>query len=381
MRDNPDQDLSGLNRDPDRAQEITKDKKREEDLYISSNSVEKVGEAAEYAHEVYEVRQRAQARNEMPNGSPDERSDAARKLFQYQMGDAAGTEPGQLVANRLADLARQDPAAANEALDLLRQLQGPGGPSGSASFAQAIGAGAVVLLVGVLVGGEVIANNPEYQQKLADALAKLSDSERRRLENLADLLGTDGFPIHKGELGKFISPIPERGASTPDSNGYGAGGKVELPASTGGSRIVEPSGSSMTTPAETDPSLRPGAMINENGQDGAKGSMKASDLGGVDDCIASQTQNLNRKLGEKIGQGRLPFEKSKTGVEQAKATVRDALSNITSVSEVISKDSVRGDYDLIHVYSAKTNSTVSLRVLPGGKYEFDTLIPEKSSKF
>lgn len=77
----------------------------------------------------------------------------------------------------------------------------------------------------------------------------------------------------------------------------------------------------------------------------------------------------------------MPFEKSKTGVEQAKATVRDALSNITSVSEVISKDSVRGDYDLIHVYSAKTNSTVSLRVLPGGKYEFDTLIPEKSSKF
>lgn len=77
----------------------------------------------------------------------------------------------------------------------------------------------------------------------------------------------------------------------------------------------------------------------------------------------------------------MPFEKSKTGVEQAKAAVRDALSNITSVSEVISKDSVRGDYDLIHVYSAKTNSTVSLRVLPGGKYEFDTLIPEKSSKF
>ena len=61
--------------------------------------------------------------------------------------------------------------------------------------------------------------------------------------------------------------------------------------------------------------------------------------------------------------------------------MRDALSNITSVSEVISKDSVRGDYDLIQVYSAKTNSTVSLRVLPGGKYEFDTLIPEKSSKF
>lgn len=42
---------------------------------------------------------------------------------------------------------------------------------------------------------------------------------------------------------------------------------------------------------------------------------------------------------------------------------------------------MRGSYDLVHVYSSKAGSVVSLRVMPDGSYEFDTLIPEKSSKF
>jgi len=91
--------------------------------------------------------------------------------------------------------------------------------------------------------------------------------------------------------------------------------------------------------------------------------------------------NLNKKLGTKIGEGRLPYEMSRAGVEQAKLTVKETLENVTAVSNLIPSSGVRGSYDLIHVYSSKTNSTVSLRVLPDGKYDFDTLIPEKSSKF
>lgn len=94
-----------------------------------------------------------------------------------------------------------------------------------------------------------------------------------------------------------------------------------------------------------------------------------------------QSTNLNKKLGSKIGEGRLLYEASKTGVEQAKATVKLTLENATSVSPVIPSSTVRGNYDLVHVYSSKTNNTVSLRVLSDGRYEFDTLIPEKSSKF
>lgn len=104
-------------------------------------------------------------------------------------------------------------------------------------------------------------------------------------------------------------------------------------------------------------------------------------LGTVDDFIAGQVKNLNSKLGKKIGELRLPFARSKQGVEQAKAAVHETLSNITDVSNVIPKSATRGNYDLIHVYSDKTVSTVSLRVLPDGSYEFDTLIPEKTNRF
>ncbi|WP_287815916.1 hypothetical protein, partial [Pseudomonas sp.] len=114
---------------------------------------------------------------------------------------------------------------------------------------------------------------------------------------------------------------------------------------------------------------------------GAKGIQKVPGFGEVDDFFAAQSSNLNKKLGTKIGEGRLPYETSRAGVELAKATVKETLENVTSVSPLIPSSTVRGNYDLIHVYSAKTNSTVSLRVLPDGKYEFDTLIPEKSSKF
>lgn len=131
-----------------------------------------------------------------------------------------------------------------------------------------------------------------------------------------------------------------------------------------------------------------GTLAKQFGKDAALGAKPdvgngatVPNLGGVDDFILPQTSNINKKLGRKIGQGRLPFEKSQTGVAEATAQVKDTLSNITSVSDIISASSVRGKYDLIHVYSEKINSTESLRVLPNGKYEFDTLIPEKSSKF
>ncbi|MGY2261934.1 hemagglutinin repeat-containing protein, partial [Pseudomonas sp. SDO55104_S430] len=118
-----------------------------------------------------------------------------------------------------------------------------------------------------------------------------------------------------------------------------------------------------------------------SGTIGAKGIHQVPGFGEVDDFFASQSTILNKKLGAKIGEGRLPYEASRAGVEQAKATVKETLENVTSVSPVIPSSTVRGNYDLIHVYSSKTNSTVSLRVMPDGKYEFDTLIPEKSSKF
>ncbi|MGN8141414.1 two-partner secretion domain-containing protein [Pseudomonas sp. 22105] len=114
---------------------------------------------------------------------------------------------------------------------------------------------------------------------------------------------------------------------------------------------------------------------------GASGVKTVSGLGDVDEFVASQLSNINKKLGEKIGQGRLPYERSRAGIDQAKLDIQATLETATEISALIPKSQLRGDYDLVHVYSSVTDRTVSLRVLPGGKYEFDTLIAEKSSKF
>ena len=104
-------------------------------------------------------------------------------------------------------------------------------------------------------------------------------------------------------------------------------------------------------------------------------------IGNVDNFIASQQKRLFSKLGAKIGQGRLPYEASKEGILSAIDSVKSTLGSPSHMTSIIPNSQVRGSHDLIHVYSKQSNSTVSLRVLGGGKYEFDTLISGKSSKF
>ncbi len=60
--------------------------------------------------------------------------------------------------------------------------------------------------------------------------------------------------------------------------------------------------------------------------------------------------------------------------------MRKTLKNQSETTGIIPKDKVRGDFDLVHIYSKETDFTVSLRVLEDGKLDFDTLIPGKSSK-
>ncbi|MCE4073615.1 MULTISPECIES: hemagglutinin repeat-containing protein, partial [Pseudomonas] len=266
VRDNPGQDLSGLNRDTDKAQELLKDEHKGEDLYLSSNSVEKVGQAAEVVGNavpaVVDGFQRASARKDLASGTPEERSAAAVKLLQYQVGSDAATPAGQALADRLADLARQDPAAATEALSLIQQIQSSRTPPGSQNMA-ALEIGAVALIA-LAAGGVLVSTNPEYQQKVADVLASLPEAQKRNIENLTDLLGTEGFPIHKGDFGRFIFPVADKDTSTPATSGYGADGKVELPSSTGGSGIQQNGGWSTTSPAGEVPA--PGNMYSDTNE-------------------------------------------------------------------------------------------------------------------
>ena len=136
-------------------------------------------------------------------------------------------------------------------------------------------------------------------------------------------------------------------------------------------------GVSYTGPKARGTSLRAPSMKNKVGTSASEGV----NLGNVDDWINSQNIRINKKIGDKLREGRLPYPKSKDGFLQAKESIVTTLKNPTQSSSLIPKSAARGDYDLIHIYSQKTGHIVSLRVLGKGKYEFDTLIPEKSSRF
>nr|ELR5041852.1 hypothetical protein [Providencia stuartii]ELR5082306.1 hypothetical protein [Providencia stuartii] len=118
-----------------------------------------------------------------------------------------------------------------------------------------------------------------------------------------------------------------------------------------------------------------------NEQSSTNEESNVSPIEDIEEFMSEQKAKINKKLGKKIGQGRLPYEPGPNGINEATQTIKDTLTNPTEVSNIIKAEQLRGEYDLIHIYNEKTNSTVSLRVLSEGNVEFDTLIPEKSSKF
>ena len=105
------------------------------------------------------------------------------------------------------------------------------------------------------------------------------------------------------------------------------------------------------------------------------------DIPPVNVFMTEQSNRLNKKLGDKIGKGDLPYSTGKKGVLDAIESVRTTLANPSQITGILSSSGLRGQFDLIHIYSSKSGNTVSIRVLGDGKYEFDTLIPGKSSKF
>ncbi|WP_213202283.1 VENN motif pre-toxin domain-containing protein [Erwinia rhapontici] len=216
-------------------------------------------------------------------------------------------------------------------------------------------------------------------KKIGDTieLSEKAYTELRQQDNMAGRAYEDSAQHYAdiiancaGECGWLEAAIAKTAARVLTDIAYGALATGSIPK--GGESSVKPGTPSNTNPGKTEVSNKVTTDKNT--------SRNVNPIGDVDSFVSEQLSNLNKKLGTKIGQGRLPYERSGDGVNQAVTAVKDTLSNATSVSDKIPAASVRGKYDLIHVYSAKTNSTVSLRVLPDGKYEFDTLISEKSSK-
>ncbi|WP_026079379.1 hypothetical protein, partial [Pseudomonas nitroreducens] len=249
-----------------------KDEHKGEELYVSTNSVTKVGETLGIPQ--------AMARRDLANGSAEERSAAARKLFQYQLKDDANSEAGQVVADALAEVAKRDPKGAEkilqildsqQKLDLLVQNASSGGS----------GVGGRPCVTGVLltVAG-ILASQGKQQSGDASGGDGLdpttgvptwtsgsSDSSTTNLATLAAALaiykimnggvvsGLYDNPLVQQDNLPLTTPAEDPTLWKPGSGGYGADGKVDTSVSTGGSDIHENNGSINISPAEQVPSL------------------------------------------------------------------------------------------------------------------------------
>jgi filamentous hemagglutinin len=294
---------AGLNRDLDKAYEITRDEEERTDLYVSGSSLEAVsdpvktfsqwkksaenyGESSEKALE--DLSQLVFAASSFANGaSIDEVQTGLRirtLLNQINKGDAeekrAATEELirgiatnanemdiQAVAERIAQIAENNPTDALQAIGILAALENPNGYK--QNFTQALGVAAVGALGLLLLTGTLNTEaSKDAANSLMEAAAKTGANVQEQLKISAELwtliLGT-AFPIHQldPKYGPLVTPIvdPLAGGNA-TSGGYGAGGSIITVPHTGGNQLDnQQGGTSYTTPEHQ---LNPGSMYSES---------------------------------------------------------------------------------------------------------------------
>ncbi|HEV7921200.1 MAG TPA: RHS repeat-associated core domain-containing protein, partial [Thermoanaerobaculia bacterium] len=95
----------------------------------------------------------------------------------------------------------------------------------------------------------------------------------------------------------------------------------------------------------------------------------------VDRWMDQNAERMNDKLGRKLGEGRLPFERSSDGAKQAREAIRNALKDPDAVRS--DKFTTRGGNTATDIYSPKTGMTVRIRE----DGSFDTLIEGQTNRF
>ncbi len=145
----------------------------------------------------------------------------------------------------------------------------------------------------------------------------------------------------------------------------------------GGEKISEMAGTVGlgTTRLASEAKVGTTKALGKVGQSLMVGSRTTKAIGGsADDFVAANSSRLGEKLGAKLGQGRLPFEASKAGFDDAVSAVRNTLA---SPSRITGNFTTSGGNVARDIFSKTTGMTV--RVRRGG--QFDTLIPEISDRF
>ncbi|RMV42213.1 Adhesin/hemagglutinin, HecA protein [Pseudomonas syringae pv. helianthi] len=313
---------AGLNRDVDKAYEITRDDEHRTDVYVTKSSLEAVASPKETLEQwqksaaLYGENSRntidkladmlavtallplgavtgngtdlAQSRvafaemmRQLNSLDEDKRSAGVRAVLSGVAKKDLGSNAEALVT-RITELGADHPDQALRAMALLTTLNKPTGTSAS-NFVPvvALGAGALIALSAAL---STTAATPEGQDRLREAanavalsVAQSGQSAEQQVSTSIEIwkfLFSTTFPVHllDGENSRLVNPIVQAQGANPSSGGYADGATPAGIGSTGGSQIAGQTPVDYSRPVAELPA--PGVM-NQGVEDGAKGAVAA----------------------------------------------------------------------------------------------------------
>ncbi|UZS64710.1 hypothetical protein [Pseudomonas syringae] len=362
-----------MNRDVDKAYEITRDDEHRTDLYVTKSSLDAVASpketldqwqknAALYGENsrntidklvdmlvvtallplgavtgnATELAQRQVARTELMQQlnslDEDKRSAGIRTVLNRVADKNLGSNAEALVA-RIAELGEEHPDQAMQAMVLLTTLNKPN--DGASSFVPvvALGAGAIVALSAAL---STTAATPEGQDRLRAAanavalsVAQSGQSAEQQVSTSIEIwkfLFSTTFPVHllDGENTRLVNPIVQAQGANPSSGGYAAGATPAGVGSTGGSQIADQTPVDYSRPVVELPA--PGVMNQEIVDKWSREPKSLQDEMALEAAKAGAGDVIIRNLGDEAFKGMDKIEykvKSADGKDSVVHYVRD----------------------------------------------------------
>ncbi|PYC13246.1 hemagglutinin repeat-containing protein [Pseudomonas mosselii] len=300
--------VAGLNRDLDKAYEITRDSESRTDLYVSDTSVKAVlnpkktleqwqKSAAKYGENSEEALQQlgdlfltvkalgagvdadavslavgmAAFTRQLGSRNEETRSAVVNTVLGRITQGSSGKE-FDAVAQRLIDLAGNDPQAALKVLAVLDSANHQ--KDGRANFVPVAAVGAA-LVAGLGVSLSLSQGSPERQADMRAAASSMFDAIEASTTDMskrAELMvvlsglvfGTPALPIHELDPRAKIyeGMLAEKNRQNPSSGGFAEGGQVAVTPHTGGKQLDGQSGTgAYVTPEHQQ---NPGLVFNEN---------------------------------------------------------------------------------------------------------------------
>ncbi|MDP4572233.1 hemagglutinin repeat-containing protein [Pseudomonas sp. LPH60] len=348
---------AGLNRDVNKAYEITKDEESRTDLYASSSSlgavaspkktyeqwkknVELYGEnsrdailkldelmasmvvlltagsdiefASKHVNNVLVLRENAR---KLVSKDANKRAEGMDYLIRAKVGEANG-EGGRLLIARMKDIARESPEKSLELAEMLANLKNPS--NGSLNLAAAPAAGMMGALALALVYSGASPQTQENMRntvnsvvenaKKSGGVAKEEVQKQLKISiGLWEFITLTAFPIHllDDENRKLVNPIVDTSGGNPASGGYAEGGRVITTPHTGGTQLdgVQKDGAYVTPEHKLNPGVMANSSSTPEGRVLTGHSVESlrrhgfKDLKQVDDVINNATHKVNQRDG------------------------------------------------------------------------------------